>query len=70
MINILQCFEYQLECDICGYWETVHTGDSDPNFSNEFVHDRRTAMRVCGFHDSKGQVICDICFKTRRRANK
>ena len=57
MIQILQCFGYQLECDICGAWETVHTGDSDPHFSNETVHDRRTAMRVCGFHDSNGEEL-------------
>lgn len=63
-ITVLRCFEYQLECDNCGEWEVVHTGDG--THSCERIHDLNSARRACNFHTSKGMTLCDECFKNRK----
>ena len=64
-ITVLKCFEYQLECDNCGDWEVLHTGDG--THTAEYVHDLASARRACKFHISKGQTLCDKCFRERKR---
>lgn len=67
-LRVLRCFEYQLECDVCGDWETLHTGDGLR--SGEYVHDIESARRCCNYHTSKGLVFCDNCFKKRKAVRK
>jgi len=63
MITVLRIFEYNMVCDKCGVNEVLHTGDSDDNI---FVHNIHTAIRLAGFHMSKGKLLCDDCFNNKK----
>lgn len=64
MINVLRVFEYDMACDECGVNEVLHTGDSD---RETYVHNIHTAIKLAGFHRSRGQLLCDECFKKEKK---
>lgn len=66
-ISIMRVFEYYLECDKCGVSDCVHTGDSA---DDNYVHNRDSAIKVCGFHRSKGNLLCEECFKKTKIAKR
>jgi len=66
-ISIMRVFEYYLECDKCGVSDCVHTGDSA---NGNYVHNRDSAIKVCGFHRSEGNLLCEECFKKTKIAKR
>lgn len=60
-ISVLKVYEYSMVCDICGIEEVLHSGDH-PDDVDVYVHNIHTAIKVAGFHRSKGRLLCDDCF--------
>jgi len=59
-----QVTEYDIECDNCGATEVLYTGDS---YQGRVVKNIPSAISVAGFHRSHGKILCDECFKNRKR---
>ena len=59
--------EYDVECDECGKSEVLYSGDS---YHGRIVCNITSAIYVAGFHRSRGKVLCDVCFKARKLAEK
>lgn len=66
--SVLKCYEYVMECDKCGVMEILHTGDR-PHVKGEelYVHNKHTAIKGALYHQSKGLLLCDKCFKSHRK---
>ena len=64
MIRVLRVYEYDMVCDCCGVNEVLHTGDCPDDI---FVHDISSAIKGARFHRSHGQLLCEDCFKNRKK---
>lgn len=60
-LNVLKTYEYYLECDCCGAFETFHTNDTGQD--GIIVHNIPTAIKGGQYHRSKGKLLCNDCFK-------
>ena len=58
--------EYDIECDCCHTAETVYSGDC---YDGRVVINIPSAIKVAGFHRSKGKILCDKCFENRRKTD-
>lgn len=67
MTTATRVFEYWMECDSCGAFECLHTGDSA---GGVFVHNIRTAEKVGDFRHHKGQLLCRKCYEYYKGAKK
>ena len=67
MTTVLRCFEYNIECDLCGNWEILHTGDSAKGVR---VHNIRTAEKVAGFRKRQGKLLCPVCYQTEKEKSE
>lgn len=63
---IRRIYEYDMVCDKCGCTEVLHTGDYVEQ-DNIFVHNRNTAMKAGEYHNSRGMLLCDNCFRQRNK---
>lgn len=63
-LQVIRCFEYVIECDVCGEMDVMHTGDF-PTVKGKsiYVHDISSAIKGFEYHKSKGRLLCDKCFR-------
>ena len=61
--KVLRFSEYQMQCDICGVEEVLHDVDK---CDDEWVNSHN-CLRLAGFHRSHDLILCDRCFKERKK---
>lgn len=69
-IKSLRFVEYWIECDNCGYSETIHTSDSGGRLTKtrKQVRSKQDAIACADFHNTKDGLLCPECFERRRKA--
>ena len=55
--------EYDMTCDKCGACEVLH----DVDWCEGERVTSHNCLRIAGFHRSHGLILCDKCFKERRK---
>lgn len=59
---------YKLYCDECGFKAVTKTGSTGGRLpENKKVFSDRDAIAACDFHDIRGKLLCDHCYKKHQR---